>query len=298
MQKITEILEKKGFTVSVELVPPRNGTSCNDLYSKLSQLKGKVDFVSVTKGAGGSLRGGTLPISYFAESKYGLNTISHFVCRERTKYEIENDLIDLYYMGINNILSLRGDPPADQKSQEWDGDYKHAYLLVSQIRDMNNGVYLPRINVDEKCRHGEKTDFCIIVAGHPEDPEGEELAHMKSKVEAGAHAIITQMIFSFEEYKKYAECLKKHGITLPVIPGIRPLTAYKQAQSVESFFNLKVPEALKEGLKKASSEKEAYEFGLNYTAEQIKKLKKYKAPGVHLFVLNDVDIVQDLLRRI
>src|SRR3989338_4283864 len=189
MKKITEILKNKKFTLSVELVPPRNGTSYDEIFNKLEQLKGKVDFVSVTKGAGGSLRGGTLPISYFAQNKYGINTIAHFVCRERTKYEIENDLMDLYYFGIRNILALRGDPPAGHKEEEWDGDYKYAYLLVKQIKEMNKGLYLPRVNIDKGSREGSKTDFCIIAAGHPEDPIKEEIEHIKAKVEAGAELI-------------------------------------------------------------------------------------------------------------
>src|SRR3989338_8069998 len=103
MRKITEILKEKKFTLSVELVPPRNGTSYDEIFNKLEQLKGKVDFVSVTKGAGGSLRGGTFPISYLAQNKNKINTMAFFVCGESKKYEIENDLVVLYYFDINNI---------------------------------------------------------------------------------------------------------------------------------------------------------------------------------------------------
>ena len=296
--KITQILKKKKFTLSVELVPPRNGTSYDEIFNKLEQLKGKVDFVSVTKGAGGSLRGGTLPISYFAQSKYGINTIAHFVCRERTKYEIENDLMDLYYFGIRNVLALRGDPPAGHKEEDWDGDYKYAYLLVKQIKDMNKGLYLPRVNIDKCSREGSKTDFCIIAAGHPEDPIKEEIEHIKAKAEAGAEVIITQMIFSFETYKDYAEKLRKEGIKVPVIPGVRPIINYEQALSVEKFFKIPVADELKKGIKKAKTSKEAQDFGINYAISMIKKLKDYGAPGVHLFLLNDVWILEELLKKI
>jgi len=296
--KITQILKKKKFTLSVELVPPRNGTSYDEIFNKLEQLKGKVDFVSVTKGAGGSLRGGTLPISYFAQNKYGINTIAHFVCRERTKYEIENDLMDLYYFGIRNVLALRGDPPAGHKEEDWDGDYKYAYLLVKQIKEMNKGLYLPRVNIDKGSREGSKTDFCIIAAGHPEDPIKEEIEHIKAKVEAGAELIITQMIFSFETYKNYVEKLRKEGIKVPVIPGVRPIINYEQALSVEKFFKIPVADELKKGIKKAKTSKEAQDFGINYTISMIKKLNAYGAPGVHLFLLNDVWILEELLKKI
>ena len=297
MEKITEILKKKDFTLSIELVPPRNGEPIEPLYENLKELKGKVDFVSVTKGAGGSLRGGTLPISYFTKAKFGIETIAHFVCRERTKQEIENEVIDLDYFDIKNILALRGDPPAGSK-EAWDGDYKYAYLLVEQIKNLNKGVYLPRINVDQDFRKGIKTDFCIIVAGHPEEPIEEEIKHIKAKVDAGAEVIITQMIFSFEDYKNYVEKLRENGIKLPVIPGIRPIVSHKQAKSVETFFKVPVAEELKEGLEKAENEEEAKKFGINYTASMIKKLKEYGAPGVHLFLLNDAWIFDELLRNI
>ena len=296
MKKITEILKEKKFTISLEIVPPRNGNPTDITYNDLKKLKGKIDFLSVTKGAGGSLRGGTLPISYFAWQKFGITPVSHFVCRERTKQEIENELIDLYYFGINNILALRGDPPAGSK-EEWNGDYKHAYLLVKQLKNLNEGKYLPRESFEKDFREGLKTDFCILVAGHPEDPPEQEAKHIQAKLEAGAEVIITQMIFSFKEYKDYVENLKKHGIKLPVIPGIRPLTNLKQAESVENFFKLKVADELKEGLKNAKDEKEAYEFGINYTAEMIKELKKYGAPGAHLFVLNDIKLVEEILEN-
>ena len=296
MKKITDIINEKDFTVSVELVPPRNGTDPKEIYDVIERLRGKVDFVSVTKGAGGSLRGGTLPISFFTQQKYGINTIAHFVCRERTKHEIENELIDMHHFEIKNILALRGDPPAGSV-EEWDGDYRYAFNLANQIRNLNVGKYLPRKNFDDKdFREGVKTEFCILVAGHPEAPIEEEVEYMKAKVDAGAEVIITQMIFSFEEYKEYVENLRKNGINLPVIAGLRPMVNSKQAESVENFFKLKVHSKLKEGLSNGSDE-EVKNFGINYTIDMIKKLKEYGAPGVHLFVLNDAGLVEELLGK-
>ncbi len=292
MKKITEILREKEFTISVEIVPPRNGTNPEEIYKKIEQIRNLVDFVAVTKGAGGSLRGGTLPISHIVKEKFDINSITHFVCRERTKEEIENELIDLHYLDIKNILALRGDPPAGS-NEEWEGDYKYAYCLVNQIKNMNNGIYLPRFPGDGEFVSGIKTDFCIIVAGHPENPIKEELKYIKSKIDAGADVIITQMVFSFDEYKKYVESLRKAGINLPVIAGIRPLTSLKQANSVENFFKLKVCDELKKGL-----EEKGKDFGLEYFTDLIKNLKEYNAPGVHFFVLNDVDLVKELIKRI
>jgi methylenetetrahydrofolate reductase (NADPH) len=221
-----------------------------------------------------------------------MNAIAHFVCRERTKEEIENELIDLHYFNIKNILALRGDPPAGSK-EGWKGEYKYAYLLVKQIKKMNDGVYLPRNPSEGEFVQGIKTDFCILVAGHPEDPIEEELKHIKTKIDAGAEVIITQMIFSFNDYKKYVEALRKGGIKVPVVAGIRPITSLKQAESVENFFKVKVCDELKDGLKERGKD-----FATGYFVELIKKLRDYRASGVHFFVLNDVDLVKELLGKI
>lgn len=292
MKKITEILHEKEFTISVEIVPPRNGTDPEEIYNKIEQLRDSVDFIAVTKGAGGSLRGGTLPISYLTQEKFGINSIAHFVCREHTKEEIENELVDLHYLNIKNILALRGDPPAGLK-ERWKGDYKYAYLLVNQIKKMNNGMYLPRNPEEGEFVKGMNTDFCVLVAGHPEDPIEEELKHIRKKIDAGAEVIITQMIFSFDDYKKYVEALKNAGINVPVIPGIRPLVSLKQVNSVENFFKLKICNELKEGI-----EEKEKDFGLEYFVDLIRKLREYHAPGVHFFVLNDVGLVKELLEKV
>lgn len=291
MQKITDILKKRKFSISVEIVPPRNGADPDEIMEKIAKIKDQIDFVSVTKGAGGSLRGGTLPITYYMQDKYDINAISHFVCRERTMQEIENDLVDLNEFNIKNILALRGDAPAGSK-EVWNGDYKYAYKLVEQINEMNKGHYLARNDLEKPFRKGKKTDFCILVAGHPEDDIEKEVRHMKHKIEAGAEVIITQMIFSFEEYKKYVEALHEHGIRIPIIPGIRPIFHYDKLESMENFFGISAPQMLKDGLKNEGSD-----FGLSYFVNMIKELKKFGAPGIHFFILNDTDLIKLLFSK-
>jgi methylenetetrahydrofolate reductase (NADPH) len=292
MQKVTDILNSNKFTISVEIVPPRNGVDPDKIYKYVSEIKDHIDFVSVTKGAGGSLRGGSLPLSYFIQEKYGINVIAHFVCRERTKQEIENDMMDLYDFNIKNILALRGDPPAGSK-EEWNGDYDYAYQLVEQIKWLNKGHYLPRNKDEGDYRQGLETDFCILVAGHPEAPIEKEIEHMKEKVKKGAEVIITQMLFTFDEYKNYVEALRNNGINVPVIPGIRPLKRMEQIESVEKFFKLKVCDELKEGIRK-----EGDSFGYKYFTKLISDLKAYGAPGVHLFLLNDLEAVKDMFSQL
>ena len=148
-------------------------------------------------------------------------------------------------------------------------------------------------------RPGKKCDFCILVAGHPEDPFEEEKIHIKSKVDAGAEAIITQMIFTFEDYKLYVENLRTAGIKVPVLAGIRPIISLKQAKSVENFFGIKVPRKLKEELEKLENDpKKSREFGVSYFSDMIKNLKEYGCPGVHLFILQDFPVVDDLIEKL
>ncbi|RLE42050.1 hypothetical protein DRJ48_04350 [Candidatus Woesearchaeota archaeon] len=294
MKRVTELIAK-GFTISVELVPPRNGIPLNSVLEQFKEIKQGVDFVSVTMGASGSLRGGTFPLSYFIQARFGIPVVTHFVCREHTRYQIENMLMDLHHFGIRNILALRGDPPAGQKDSGWSGDYPRAYMLVEQIQRMNQGIYLPRIGFEEKPREGLKTEFCILVAGHPEYPLDKEISNMRLKQDSGAMAAITQMAFSPADYRAYIKAIRAANISIPIIAGVRPLKSLNQGLSCESFFKIKLPQKLKEGFKKARDE---YKFGLDYTAKLIKEIKSCGYAGVHLFCLNDFKLVKDLIVRI
>ncbi len=265
------------FLFSVEVVPPRNGIDIKKIVDGVKGIKNKIDFVSVTEGALGSLRGGNIPLA-LAIQKLGIPVVAHFVTRDKTRFMIENQLWDLWLLGINHILALRGDPPAGV-NEKWRGDYKYAYQLVKQIKDMNKGIYLPRMGSDEK-RHGIKTNFFVAVAGHPEDFHPE---YIKAKVNAGADFIITQMVFSFDEFKEYVDALRKNGIKLPVIAGVRILKNMKQIESCEKFFGIKVNDKLKRSNWK------------DYYKELVSKLKNYDCAGVHFFCLNDFESVKEVL---
>lgn len=261
--------------LSLEIVPPRNGIDIEPILKKIERIKDKVDFISVTKGAVGSLRGGTLPLSYFIQTRFNVPVMTHFVTRDYSKLKIENELIDLHHFGIRNILALRGDPPAGV-IEEWKGDYKYAYLLVEQIKRMNQGIYLP---FKGKERTGFKTNFRVAVAGHPE----KGIEYMKFKVDAGADLIITQMVFSFDDFKEYVEKLRENGINIPVIAGVRVLKSLDEIKSTENFFGIKICDKLKENVKDWK----------NYYRDMILKINDFGS-GVHLFCLNDVDVIDEL----
>ena len=263
-----KITEFKKPTISVELVPPKNGREIKPIIERVKRYRNRLDFVSVTKGAVGSLRAGSLPLGFFIQENLKLPVVAHFVTREHSRFEIENELVDLHHFGIRNILALRGDPPAGS-SEGWKGEYKYAYLLVEQIKRMNQGIYLKG--------NGFKTDFCVGVAGHPENFNKE---FIERKIRAGADFIITQMVFSFDEFKDYVEAL---DVDIPVIAGIRVLKSMDEVKSTEDFFKVKVNDGLKKNINNWRA----------YYREMVLNIMKF-GYGVHLFCLNQLEVLDEL----
>lgn len=287
-RKITDVLKDKPFTISAEIIPPRNGEEQIEVFNKLKQIiDAQVDFLSVTKGAGGSLRGGSLPIAQAIKDNFKRPSIAHFTCRDLIPEEVENQLMDHHYFGIRNILALRGDPPMG--TEEWkprEGGYFYAYELVKQIVNLNHGRFLERANFKVEPR--EKTDFCIGVAVYPEHPvEGERLRFTEEKFKAGADYGITQMLFDVDVYKKFIDELAGRGITKPILPGVRILKSKKQGRVMTQRFGCAVPQwymnTLPEEADKSASDSALIEPFL----EMMERFRKAGAPGVHLFVLSD-----------
>jgi len=298
--KITESLKKK-FTRSVEIVPPRNGSKV-DVFEMLKVLESlKLDFMSITKGAGGSLRGGTLPISYFAQAKFNINAMAHFTCREIVRERIENSLMDLNYFGIKNVLALRGDAPDMQEDYEWKDGYKYAYQLIRQIKQLNGGKYLARKGFD-KCdgefREGKKTDFCIGVAAHPEEQSGKRVEYLKKKVEEGAEFAMTQMIFDVDKYKSFLDDLDKAGVAIPIIPGVWPLDAKWKLEQAEKKFKVSIPQDIKEKFDGIEDKEEFRKKGIEVTIELCRKFKEAGAPGIHLFIFHDVELAKEIFSKL
>ncbi|MCC6138964.1 MAG: methylenetetrahydrofolate reductase [Bdellovibrionaceae bacterium] len=287
-RKITDVLKDKPFTLSAEIIPPRNGEEQIEVFNKLKQIiDAQVDFLSVTKGAGGSLRGGSLPIAQAIKDNFKRPSIAHFTCRDLVPEEVENQLMDHHYFGIRNILALRGDPPMG--TQDWkprDGGYSYAYQLVQQIVNLNSGQFLVRSNFKVEAR--EKTDFCIGVAVYPEHPQEEECIRFAlEKFNSGADYGITQMLFDADLYGKFIDDLAKLGIRKPILPGVRILKSKKQAAVMKERFGCSVPawyaNALPAELDKNLDDAEL----IGPFLELIELFKKAGAPGVHLFVLSD-----------
>ena len=298
-RKIVEMIGSKHFTLSAEVIPPRNGAEQVKILSQISRLvECGAEFLSVTKGAGGSLRGGSLPIAFAIKENFGLPCIAHFTCRDLTPQEIENQLIDHHYFGIRNILALRGDPPMGQP--EWrakEGSYNYAYELIEQIVKLNHGEFLPRPG-GPQVKETTQTDFCIGAAAYPEHPDKEErLRFFKCKHDAGAEYGITQMLFDIDAYRRFVDDLGKNGIDIPIVPGTRILKNKDQARRMAARFAVSVPDSLMQRLPE-KDDPDADKKSLDAFLEYGRQLQEIGAPGVHLFVLSDTEISCRFLKAI
>ena len=296
-EKISELLDRR-FTVSVEVFPPRNGHSPKIILDKIAVLRRlKPDFISITKGAMGSMRGGTVPIGYMIAAKHGMTPLVHFRSRDHTRKEVENLLVDHTYFGIRNILAVMGDPVEGEPKSIPNARTHNRYAsdLVKQIADMNEGKYLPLGK--EKIRKGERSDFCIGVAAYPERDWNEERKVMNAKVAAGADFAITQMFFEADTYIDYMGRVRKAGFKIPIVAGIRPVTRPEHVEAAERLFHAKVPKSLKRTIAGAS-QKKAREACVDYTVDLCKKVSAAGAPGVHLFILNDVELAEEIFGRV
>lgn len=304
-RKMTDVLREGRFTLSAEVIPPRNGTEQQKVLEQIESLiRSGAQFLAVTKGAGGSLRGGSLPIAQAVKEQFGVPCIAHFTCRDLTPAEVENQLMDHHYFGVRNILALRGDPPDGQK--EWkprEGGHSFAYQLIAQIRAMNHGKYLPRPG-GPVAEGNEKTDFCIGAAVYPEHPNPEErVEFFKKKVDAGAQYAITDMLFDPECYARFRDACAARGLSIPILPGTRVLRTRTQAEKMAAKFRVTIPKATlaslpEADLPSAAGSKEAMERGIELFLKMTERLRVLGAPGIHLFVIADTPAASQALIRL
>lgn len=286
-QKITEVLAAGRFTLSAEIIPPRNGSEQAQVLEQIQRLvSAGAEFLAVTKGAGGSLRGGSLPIAQAVKERFGVPCIAHFTCRDLLPVEVENQLMDHYYFGIRNILALRGDPPDGQPHwQPREGGYSYAHQLIAQIRALNRGEYLTRAGGPAVSQTA--TDFCIGAAVYPEHPDPKErIEFFREKVQAGADYAITDMLFDPEAYARFRDSCDRAGLRIPILPGTRVLKSRTQAEKMVKKFRVSVPTDLLAALPEADGPG-AMERGVELFLKGVERLRALGAPGIHLFVISD-----------
>ena len=312
--KVTEHIKNAKKTLfSFEILPPLKGISIQSIYTSLDPLmEFNPSFVDVTyhreefvykKRADGLLerrsvrkRPGTVGICAAIMNKYQVDTVPHIICGGFSKEETENALIDLDFLGIDNVLVLRGDPIKSETyfSAEQDG-HKYASELLGQVNEMNNGLYL-----DEELKNSAPTDFCIGVAGYPEKhfeaPNMRSDIHfLKKKVEAGADYIVTQMFFDNQQYFDFVNLCRENDITIPIIPGIKPMSTKKQLTLLPQRFHLNFPNSLVDQVLKCKTNEAVRQVGVEWAIQQTKELIEFGAPCIHFYTMGKSDNVQKIV---
>jgi len=312
--KVTEhIKNAKGNTLfSLEIIPPRKGENIQGIYDHLDPLmEFKPPFIDVTyhreeyvfkKHPNGLLekkttrkRPGTVGICAAIMNRYKVDPVPHIICGGFTKEETENALIDLNFLGIDNVLVLRGDAiKSDNKFIPTPEGNSYATDLLCQVNKMNQGTYL-----DEDLENAFPTDFCIGVAGYPEKhfeaPNlNTDLSYLKQKVDGGAEYIVTQMFFDNQKFFEFEEKCREIGINVPIIPGLKPVTTKSQATILPSIFHIDLPDDLADALAKCKDNNEAKLVGIEWGIQQSKELKNKGVPVVHYYSMGKSTSVQKI----
>lgn len=313
--KVTEHIDKaKGTLFSFEVLPSLKGKDIQDLYDGIEPLmEFNPSFINVTyhreefifKKLNNGLhdkiaarkRPGTVSICAAIKYKYGVDTVPHLICGGFTRDETELALIDMHYLGMDNVLALRGDPVKGEGhfAPEKDG-HAYASTLVKQISQMNSGHY-----IDDEIVEGIPTDFCIGVAGYPEKHfEAQnmktDLRFLKEKVDAGAHYIVTQLFFDNQKFFRFVENCRKAGINVPIIPGIKPITTLKHISFLPKTFHIDMPEPLADELEKCKSNQDVMRVGIEWGIEQTKELIKFGVPCVHFYTMGKSEAVRQIVK--
>ena len=315
--KITEHIEQaKDTLISFEVLPPLKGKTIVSLYDHLDPLmEFKPSWINVTyhrsetmfkkKGDGTfekvevRKRPGTVGICAAIMNHYQVDAVPHIICGGFTKRETEDALIDLDFLGIDNVLALRGDAAKNEASFEPEPEGNHyAIDLLQQINNMNNGIYL-----DDDIKNGGKTKFCIGVAGYPEKhfeaPNLDiDLQKLKQKVDAGAEYIMTQMFFDNQKFIEFVKSCKAIGINVPIIPGLKPLTNKKQLSVLPRIFHVDIPSDLSNAIMKCKTDVECEQVGTEWLIQQSKELKEFGVPVFHYYTLGKPKVIWNVVKEL
>lgn len=315
--KVIDIINNSDKTVfSFELLPPLKGQNAYKLYHTIEDLlefdpkyinltthRDEVEFRTLDSGLLEKRivrkRPGTVAIAASIQYKYGVPVVPHIVCGGFSKEETENMLLDLNFLGIHNVLALRGDGLKSEKifRPEPDG-HANANELVKQIVNLNHGKYL-----DPELKNNTPMNFCIGVAGYPEKHAEAsnidiDMKYLKQKVDAGAEYIVTQMFFDNKKYYRFVEKCREMGITVPIIPGIKPLSTIDQVTVLPKIFSIDIPEEFASEVRKCKNNDEARQVGTEWAIEQARDLIAHKAPCLHIYTYGRMDNTRQIARAV
>ncbi len=313
--KITEhIKDAKSTLFSLEIIPPKKGDSIKNLFNQIDPLmEFKPPFIDVTyhreeyvykERENGLLekksikkRPGTVGICAAIKNHYKVDPVPHIICGGFSKEETENALIDLNFLGIDNVLTLRGDSIKTESSfiPEPDGN-AYASDLVDQVAKMNNGKYL-----DEELQNAIPTDFCIGIAGYPEKhfeaPNMDfDLGWVKKKVDLGAEYVVTQMFFDNKVYFAFVGACRDIGIDVPIIPGLKPISTIKHLTVLPKIFKIDVPKELEQEVAKCKDNGAVKELGVEWGIQQSRELVERGVPVIHFYSMGKSDAIHRIAR--
>jgi len=315
--KLVDKLSKSNKTLfSIEILPPLKGKSIQSIYDGIDPLmEFKPAFCDVTyhreeyiykKREGGYLekvsirkRPGTVGICAAIMNKYDVEAVPHIICGGFTREETENALIDLQFLGIDNVLALRGDSiKTEPNFVPEPGGHSYAYDLVKQIKGMNDGIYL-----DEEMKDAAPTNFCIGVAGYPEKhfeaPNmNSDLKWLKAKVDAGAGYIVTQMFYDNQKYYDFVEQCRKNDINVPIIPGLKILSSKSQIKVLPKIFKIDIPDEFYGILEKCKDDAAVKQAGIEWCIHQCKELVKMNAPCLHFYTMGTSESTRKVAKAI
>ena len=316
--KVIDILNssQKPFA-SFELVPPLKGSDVSRLYDSIDPLmqfqppfinitchRDEVEYVPNGDGSYRKMtlakRPSTIAIVAAIMRRYpNLEIVPHVICGGASQSRVESELLDLHFLGIQNVVALRGDAIPGQRFfiPEPDG-FSHSSELVAMIRHLNGGQYL-----DPTVKNGLSTDFCVGVAAYPEKHFEAanldvDIQHLKQKVEAGADYIVTQMFFDNQQYFHFVERLREVGITVPVIPGLKPISSQRQIDLLPRSFHIDIPQALVNEINKAKTADAVYQVGIEWAIEQSRDLLAHGAPAIHYYTMAKPDNVCQIVEKV
>ncbi len=297
---------------SFEILPPLKGKSIQSIYEGIDPLiefnpafinvtyhreefiykrreKGYLEKISIKK------RPGTVGICAAIQNKYNIEAVPHLICGGFNKEETENALIDLNFLGINNVLALRGDPiKTEPHFVPEQGGNKYAVDLVKQIVDLNNGIYM-----DDNLQHASPTKFTIGVAGYPEKhfeaPNmSADIKRLKEKIDAGADYIVTQLFYDNKKFFAFVEACRKAGINVPIIPGLKPIESLRHITFLPKFFHIDLPTELTDELEKCKSNEDVSQVGSEWAIQQTKELIEFGVPCVHYYTMGKSTAVRKI----
>lgn len=317
MTKVTDFISRaNGRTLfSLEVIPPVKGQNINNLLESIEPLMDfKPPFVDVTYhreelidvvGPTGVVqrvpvrrRPGTVGICSRIMERFKVDAVPHVICGGFTKEETEDLLFDLHYLGIDNVLALRGDP--EKSSNVFTpklGGHRYASELIEQITELNKGILL------QKETEAFPTDFCIGAAAYPEKhfealSADQDFEYLKEKIRLGADYIVTQMFFDNEKYFSFVEKCRTAGITVQIIPGLKPLSTRKQLTILPKIFHLEFPAELTEAARKCETDRDMYQLGIEWGIHQARELKEKGAPILHFYTMGRSENVRRIAEAV